>query len=112
MTLIQIILLVVFLAGALSSVIRFKRGDIRPSELILWILFWLSAGAVVAWPDATFYFAKIFGIGRGADLIVYLALVLLFFLVFRLIISVEKQRREITILTRLMALKNVDDKKE
>jgi len=70
-----------------------------------------AAGVVVIWPDATFYFSKKLGIGRGADLVVYVAIVLLFFAVFRLVVAVEKQRREITRLTRLFSLKDMEDKK-
>ncbi len=111
MTIIQIILLAVFILGAVSALIRYKRGEVGLYGVIIWILFWVSACAVVIWPDATFYFSNKLGIGRGADLIVYLALVLLFFLVFRLLISVEKQRREITVLTRLLSLKDIESKK-
>ena len=110
MTLIQIVLLVACLFGVVGAFIRYRKGDVRPAGLVLWIIFWIAAALIVLWPDATFYFSKKLGVGRGADLIVYLALVLLFFLVFRLIISVERQRREITQLTRLVALNKIDDK--
>lgn len=72
---------------------------------MFWIVFWLAAAAVVIWPDSTFYFSNKLGIGRGADLIVYLALAIIFFLIFRLTALLEKQKREITELTRAIALK-------
>lgn len=107
----QILLAIACLSGALSAIVRFKRGDVAFTGMIMWLLFWAAAAVVVIWPDATFYFSKKLGIGRGADLIVYLALVLLFFLVFRLVVSVEKQRREITKLTRLITLNKIEDNK-
>jgi len=59
-------------------------------------------------PDTASYFAKLLGIGRGVDLAIYLALIVLFYLQFRLMVRLEKNNREITKLTREKAL---EDKK-
>ena len=107
MQIIQLLLLAFFLFAALKAVWRYRSGDIGGAGLVYWVLFWAAAGVIVAWPDATFYFAKKLGIGRGSDLVVYLSLVLLFFLVFRLMVSFERQKKEVTELTRLQALKNI-----
>lgn len=106
MAIIQTVLVILFVLAVINTIIRYFKRDVNLSGLILWLLFWTAASGVVLWPDATFYFSKKMGIGRGADLIVYLALVLLFFLVFRLMLKVEKQKREITILARLVSLKD------
>ena len=107
MQIIQILLLAFFLFAALKAVWRYRLGDVSGAGLVYWLLFWAAAAVIVAWPDATFYFAKKLGIGRGADLVVYLALVLLFFLVFRLMAASERQKNEITELVRLQALKDI-----
>ena len=111
MSLMQIALIIACFIGICAAVLRFKRGETGIGGLLIWISFWAAAGVVVIWPDATFYFSKKLGIGRGADLVVYVAIVLLFFAVFRLVVAVEKQRREITRLTRLFSLKDMEDKK-
>jgi hypothetical protein len=107
----QIVLIIACLVGMIAAVLRFKRGETGIGGLLIWIFFWAAAGVVVIWPDATFYFSRKLGIGRGADLVVYVAIVLLFFAVFRLVVVQEKQRREITRLTRLLSLKDAEDKK-
>ena len=60
---------------------------------------------MVIQPDLTSSLAKLFGVGRGADVVVYLALVGLFFMVFRLMVKIEKLEREITKVVRNKALK-------
>lgn len=110
MLLIQIFLVALFVLAIVKAGLRWRAGDLSIQGLLYWIVFWLAAAVVVIKPDATFYFAKMLGIGRGADLVVYLALVLLFFLVFRLMTTVERQKKEITELTRAVALRDNEEK--
>lgn len=70
----------------------------------MWVLFWLLAGVIVITPGSTFYFARLLGIGRGADLVVYLSLVAIFFIIFRLMVKIEQMNRNITKLVRKIAL--------
>lgn len=102
---IQILLLFFFFFAILKIGGRWRGGEITGRGAILWVIFWLLAAVVALEPDATFYLARAVGIGRGADLVVYLALTLIFFLLFRIIVKVEKINRDITKLTRRMALK-------
>jgi small membrane protein len=110
MYLIQIFLVLFFFFAILKVAGRYRAGDIPLSAAVAWIIFWLAAAVIVIIPNSTAYFAKIFGIGRGADLVVYLSLALLFFIIFRLMVKVEKLNKEITVLVRQMALKNKDIK--
>ena len=75
----------------------------------MWSLFWVVAGIVVLLPNSTAYFAKIVGIGRGADLVVYVALATVFFIIFKLMMKIELLNKDITKLTRKFAL---DEKKD
>jgi hypothetical protein len=103
------ILLVLFFLFALAKVIgRFSIGELNRGATIGWSLFWIAATLVVLLPNSTAYFAKIVGIGRGADLVVYVALAILFFLIFRLMIKIELLNRDITTLTRKITLEKKD----
>jgi len=110
MIVIQILLVALFALAVVKAVFRFRAGDLSVSGLLYWVIFWFTAAAIVVVPDSTFYFAKMLGIGRGSDLVVYLALVLLFFLVFKLMTVTERQKKEITELTRQAALSKNQDK--
>ena len=110
MMLIQIVLLVFFLFAIAKVVGRWHAKELSLGALIMWLLFWLVAGIVVLMPNLTSYFAKLAGIGRGADLVVYVSLALLFFVVFRLMVTVERLKRDVTKLTRSVALDDKNNK--
>ena len=104
MLLIQFILIIFFLVAIIKVIDRYRANDLPIWGMIYWVLFWLVAGIIVVLPDTTFYFARLAGISRGADLIVYVALVLIFFMIFRLLVKVDGLNKDITKLTRKMAL--------
>ena len=115
MLIIQIILTVFFLFAIIKVFSRYRSQELKLSDLVLWTVFWLLAATVVLWPDSTMQLARLMGVGRGVDAVMYLAIALLFFLFFRTTVSVEKINRDITKLTRKIALnevgKNSVDKK-
>lgn len=100
------ILLVVFLIFAVSRVLmQLKSGNLTASSFIFWSALFLIAIIGVVNPELTTKIANMLGIGRGADVIIYISIVLLFYLVFRLSITIEDLRHEITKLVREIALK-------
>jgi hypothetical protein len=65
-------------------------------------------GMVVTWyPNTASFIANVVGIGRGADLVVYLGIVLLFVLVFQLHVSHVRLERELTKIVREETLKDL-----
>ena len=48
--------------------------------------------------------AEFFGVGRGVDIIVYISLALLFYLVFRIYVMIEDLRHQMTDIIREIAL--------
>jgi len=106
MLLIQIVLIIFCLLALIKVWSRYRAGDITAWWLVFWLVFWALVGIVAYQPDATMYFARLLGVGRGADVVVYLALALLFFLFFKLMVKVEKIDKKITKLVRENALSN------
>lgn len=104
MTIIQILLVVFFIFAITRVVSRYKSGDVLSTSFFGWILFWLAGAVIVILPNATSYFAKLIGVGRGADAVVYLSVALLFFIVFRILVNQRKIERIVTTLTRKLAL--------
>lgn len=102
---IQIFLLVIFILAAFKAVGRYRADELTGREVSLWLIFWIAASAVAIQPNLTARAAELFGVGRGADFVVYLSLALLFFVVFRLMVKIEKLNREITAVVRKDALK-------
>lgn len=99
------ILLSLFLAFAISRVVlRHKEGNLTLGEFLFWIGLFTLALVGVLEPDFTNFIAKSMGIGRGADVVIYASIALLFYLIFRTNIVLEETRHEITKLVRLIAL--------
>jgi hypothetical protein len=101
---IQILLIIFFLFALIKVIGRFKVGELTKQGAILWSLFWIAAAVVVLLPNSTAYLAQAVGIGRGADLVVYVALAGIFFLIFRLMVKIEMLNKDITTLTRKIAI--------
>lgn len=96
-----------FLLFAFSRVwFRAKEGSMGWGMFIFWVLVWTLATVAVVKPELTQELANQVGIGRGVDTVVYVSIVVLFYLNFRLHVLVENLRHEITHLTREIALQS------
>lgn len=105
MTLIQLFL-ITFAVFAITRVLRqFKKGGLTLAWLLFWMVFWIGVTTVVALPQTTDVVARLVGVGRGADLIIYLSIIGLFFLFFKLFAKIESVEQEITRLVRTLAMK-------
>ncbi len=90
---------------------KHQDNILKTSELVGWLLIW-TIGLVVFWlPQTTSYLATLLGIGRGVDLAVYSAVLMIFYLIFRLYLKLDKQQKEITKIIRHLALKQSDEDK-
>ncbi|MBI5222071.1 MAG: DUF2304 domain-containing protein [Candidatus Magasanikbacteria bacterium] len=99
------LLFILFPLFAIISVIKRKReGLLGPRGTIFWVLFWLAAAVFVWWPDSTTIVANKFGIGRGADLVFYVSLVVIFYILFKLNVKLESVGRDVTKVVRNKAL--------
>lgn len=94
-----------FLIFAISRVVlQLRKGNLTVGSFIFWSGVFFAALIGIADPKITSSLAKLFGIGRGADIVIYLSIALLFYLVFRLSITIEDVRHEITELVRELSL--------
>jgi len=112
MSFIKVIIIVFILFVLWRTFARYKRGDITSQELALWTVFWLLVGVVTLVPKKTDVVAQWLGVERGADLLVYLSIIVLFFIVFRIIVKLEKIDRDITKVVRKIALDDKDKKNQ
>ena len=74
--------------------------------LIAWIFLWITIATATLFPEATSFFASILGIGRGSDLAIYLSLILLYYICFRLYLKLENIQNDIKELVSKLALRN------
>lgn len=105
------IIIVLFLVFALSRVLlRFRGGQIKQGEFIFWGIIFLVAIFGISLPLEANRFANYLGIGRGVDLVVYVSIAILFYLVFRIYVMLQDIRREMSEVVRKFALENRNKK--
>jgi len=110
--LIQIIFTLVFALAVYMTWRRERQHAVRRLEAVLWTALWLAAAVVVWRPETSSAVAHVVGIGRGADLVVYGSLVLLFILIFRIYVSLDRLERHLTTLVRREALDTLEKSRQ
>lgn len=102
--LIQYLLILVLIATLVITLKRARQGVVSWGEAALWSVLWIAAGVVILMPEATSVIARLFGVGRGVDLVMYAAVTLLFVLVFKAFLTLDRLERTLTDIVRKDAL--------
>lgn len=110
MSLIQLFILVVVLAVWWRLYARLKASELTTVEFVEWFLLWAVVAIVALVPSVSSRLAAFVGVGRGSDLVTYLALLLAFYLLFKLFMKIERVERQLTQLTRTIALTQAEPK--
>ena len=105
--LIQFVLIIVLVAALVITWRRASQLVISRREALAWSVLWLGASVVILLPQTTTIVANVFGVGRGADFILYASVVLIFILIFRLFILLEQMERKLTDVVRREALRDL-----
>ena len=109
--LIQIIVSIFLILIILKTIARYQKKDLSLKETLAWSIVWIGTGVIFWFPQQTDKISQILGINRGADLITYLAIIILAYLVFRIFIHLDRIEKNITKLTRKDALKDTEEHK-
>lgn len=109
---IQFLLIVMLLSAIAVTWKRLNEHVITLKETILWTCLWLIAIVIVLLPNTTSIIAQWVGIGRGVDLVVYASIVGLFFLVFKIFVSLDALEHKLTSMVRKDALRELDASNE
>ncbi len=100
----QILVLVVVSLAMIVSIGASVRGWVTRRESLIWSLVCLAAAVATVWPDLTRRLANAVGIGRGADLVFYCAVVLMLIGFWMTYIRLQGLRRQLTLLVRQLAI--------
>ncbi len=106
MNLFQTLALVVVGGLFILTLVATLRGWATRREGFLWALVWVAAVVAIVWPDATTIIARKLGIKRGADLILYCAVVVMMIGFLMVYVRLRRIRRELTLLVRQLAIRD------
>ncbi len=111
MTILQV-LGIIFALFALSRVLlRYKDKSIKAIEFFFWSIIWMGVILLALFPGLFTALSKFIGIGRGVDILLYFGMIILFYLIFRLYVKIESQKKELTLLVRELAVRKGEEKK-
>lgn len=102
--LIQILLSLFVLFAVIKILGRFRAKEMTAGPLFFWLIFWFAVLVVVWQPNLSTELANRLGVGRGSDLVLYVSVAVLFYLIFRLTVRLEKIERNITKIIREISL--------
>ena len=105
----QIVALALMASLFAATIAATVKGSATRREGLAWALLWLAAGIAIAWPDITAKVARMLGIGRGADLVLYCAVVVMLVGFLMLYSRLRRLRRDVTLLVRHIAIRDAID---
>lgn len=97
-----LIAIIVLIIWRITS--QFRRGGLHIREYLLWLMFWFGGIFIILRPETATLAANLVGIGRGADFIVYISVIIVFYLVYRILVRQEKMEKEITKIVREISI--------
>jgi len=100
----QLALLGVLAILFVSSLVMSARRWGASRDAFFWVILWGIGLIVVAKPDITTTAAGWLGIGRGADLVFYCAIVVMLVGFLMVYVRLRRLRREVTLLVRHIAI--------
>lgn len=86
--------------------LRFKDKNVSIFEFVFWSIVWVGVIIIALFPSVFTQLSFFFGIGRGVDILLYVGMIVLFYLLFRLYVKMDTQQKEITKLVRELAISN------
>ena len=105
------IIIWVFGLFVLSRIIlNYERKKLSVGQFILWVLIWILVVGFSTWPYLTDRFAHYLGIRRGLDAAIYISIILIYYLVFRIYVKLFDIESEITEIVKGVAIKDIKNR--
>lgn len=105
--LVQIVFVPIVLAALFVTWRRAWQQVIRIREALVWTVIWGGAAVTISLPSVSSTIAQFFGVGRGVDLVMYASVGMLYLLVFRLFVEHVRVERQLTLIVRREALRDL-----
>lgn len=84
-----------------------KNNQIANTEFIFWLFFWLVSGVAIIFLKNLDRLVAVFGFsGSGIEVLLYMAVVILFYLIFKLRLRLERLEQNLTKIVTEIAINN------
>ena len=103
----QIIVPLIALYFIVEVLFNYRKSKITLGETVVGMVFWLGALLFALFPDFfSVGIAHLFGIESNVNAIIFFCIGLLFFNQFKMYFILRRQEKDLTVLTRQLALQN------
>lgn len=94
-------IIVIIFGQLITKIIRDKASFFK---ILFWFLFW-GVALTLVWlpPELLDRFGDIFGVGRGVDVLIYLSIIILFYIILKLNSKIDRLEKQLTKLVREIA---------
>ncbi|MCA9251215.1 MAG: DUF2304 domain-containing protein [Phycisphaerae bacterium] len=82
------------------------RGSGQRRVALFWVAVWIGAAVAIAWPELTTSIAEQLGLRRGADLVMYFAILFSFVGFYMIYVRMRRLDANLTLLVRKLAIEN------
>ena len=92
------------------TIIAYKQKSLREGFVLIWLIFWTTGLFLIFQQELTINIANKLGISRGVDLVIYISLITIFYMIYRLLVSIYELNQKITKIVRNIALNDIKKK--
>lgn len=107
----QVILSAIIILIISRTLATRRKKNLSKNFLFLWLCFWIGSLFLILQTKVISKFAEILKIGRGVDLAIYLSIILMFYLIFKLFIRINEAEEKITKLVRKQTIEETKSKR-
>ena len=107
---IQVILLIFVLFVVSRTFLKLREKKLAIKWFLVWLFFWAAVAIVILRPNTASRLATLVGVTRGVDLVLYISILALFYITFRILVKIEHIEQEITKVVREIALRDKSPK--
>lgn len=105
----QLVTLPLLAVMALATAIQMGRHRLTMRAGALWLFLWIAAALGIAFPQILVSIAHFLGIGRGADLVLYLSILFSFGAFFLTYLRFRRVDEQLTKIVRHLAIRDADE---
>ncbi len=106
--LIQILVTVIVILFVLPSILSsYRKKSLTTFGAVLSVIFWLIVLLIIWFPEIIGLIGNTLGVARSIDALIYLSIIYLLYVSFSQRIKINEVKKEITLLNRKLALKEL-----
>lgn len=102
----QLFLGVIIIFIIYKTFLSYKHGNLSKSFTLVWLILWTFVLVLIFEQNTLIKVAHLIGISRGVDLVIYLSIILLFYLVYRIFFKLNDINQKLTKIIREEAIRH------